>query len=118
MFDFSQKDYICFDFVPRHHNIIRYRKSLALINDDFATVCSWVQFKNLDAWKYDLMLGEDKNSNDVFMKTKQTMQLSMQTLLINTSKVIVLYNVMFNENMFMYQNLPMKMSINVHNARF
>ncbi|CAL8093357.1 unnamed protein product [Orchesella dallaii] len=57
--DGCQKDFICFDFVPRHHNIIRYRKSLALINDDFATVCSWVQFKNLDAWKYDLMLAKN-----------------------------------------------------------
>lgn len=53
----SQKDYICFDFVPRHHNIIRYRKGIAVIKDDFSTVCSWVQFKNKEAWKYDLFLG-------------------------------------------------------------
>lgn len=55
---FSQKDYVCFDFVPRHHNVIRYRRGLAVIKDDFSTVCSWVQFPNREEWKYDLFLGE------------------------------------------------------------
>lgn len=54
---FSQKDYVCFDFVPRHHNIIRYRKGLAVIKDDFSHVCSWVQFPNKEEWRYDLYLG-------------------------------------------------------------
>ncbi|XP_035710143.1 uncharacterized protein LOC110853068 isoform X2 [Folsomia candida] len=54
--DGCQKDYVCFDFVPRHHNIIRFRKSTALITEQFSTVCSWVQFKNADQWKYDLLL--------------------------------------------------------------
>jgi hypothetical protein len=54
----SQKDYVCFDFVPQHHNIIRYRRGIAVIKDDFHTVCSWVQFKNKEAWKYDLFLGK------------------------------------------------------------
>lgn len=53
----SQKDYVCFDFVPRHHNIIRFRRGLAVIKDDFSTVCSWVQFPNREEWKYDLFLG-------------------------------------------------------------
>ena len=53
----SQKDFVCFDFVPRHHNIIRFRKGLAMIREDFSTVCSWVQFPNKEEWKYDLMLG-------------------------------------------------------------
>lgn len=56
--DGCQKDYVCFDIVPRHHNIIRYRRGLAVIVDDFSTVCSWVQFPNKQAWKYDLYLGE------------------------------------------------------------
>lgn len=55
--DGCQKDYICFDFVPQHHNVIRYRKGIAVIKDNFHTVCSWVQFKNNVAWKYDLFLG-------------------------------------------------------------
>lgn len=55
--DFSQKDYICFDFVPKHHNIIRYRKGVAVIKDNFHTVCSWVQFKNQENWNYNLFLG-------------------------------------------------------------
>ena len=55
---FSQVDYQCFDFVPRHHNVIRFRKGVAMIMDDFQTVCSWVQFKNDAAWKYDLMLSK------------------------------------------------------------
>ena len=53
---YSQKDYICFDFVPRHHNIIRYRKGIAVIMDEFSTVCSWVQFKNDVKWRYNLFL--------------------------------------------------------------
>jgi len=57
--DGCQVDYQCFDFVPRHHNVIRFRKGVAMIMDDFQTVCSWVQFKNDAAWKYDLMLRKD-----------------------------------------------------------
>lgn len=49
---------MCFDFVPQHHNIIRYRRGLAVIKDDFHTVCSWVQFKNQQRWKYDLFLAK------------------------------------------------------------
>lgn len=55
--DGCQKDYICFDFVSRHHNVIRYRKGIAVIKDAFSNVCSWVQFKNNVAWKYELFLG-------------------------------------------------------------
>lgn len=54
----SQKDYVCFDFVRRHHNIIRYRRGVAVIKDNFHTVCSWVQFPNREAWKFDLFLGK------------------------------------------------------------
>ncbi|CAG9760014.1 unnamed protein product [Ceutorhynchus assimilis] len=54
--DGCQKDYICFDFVPQHHNLIRYRKGIAVIKDDFSTVCSWVQFQNKVQWRYDLFL--------------------------------------------------------------
>ncbi|KAF4517541.1 hypothetical protein B566_EDAN005104 [Ephemera danica] len=57
--DGCQKDYICFDFVPRHHNIIRYRKGIAVIVDNYHTVCSWVQFPNKNAWKYDLFLAKN-----------------------------------------------------------
>lgn len=54
--DGCQKDYVCFDFVPQHHNIIRYRRGVAVIHSDFHTVCSWVQFKNQEDWRYDLFL--------------------------------------------------------------
>nr|CAG4640723.1 EOG090X03AK [Eulimnadia texana] len=54
-----QKDYVCFDFMPRHQNVIRYRKGIAMIKDDFHTVCSWTQFPSKDAWKYDLLLARD-----------------------------------------------------------
>jgi len=57
--DGCQKDYVCFDFVPRHHNVIRYRKGLAVIMDDFSTVCSWVQFPNKEQWRYDLLLAKN-----------------------------------------------------------
>ena len=54
--DGCQVDYQCFDFQARHHNVIRFRKGVAMIMKDFQTVCSWVQFKNDVEWKYDLML--------------------------------------------------------------
>ncbi|XP_039296192.1 uncharacterized protein LOC111047730 [Nilaparvata lugens] len=57
--DGCQKDYICFDFVARHHNVIRYRKGIAVIKDDFHTVCSWKQFNKQKAWKYDLFLSKN-----------------------------------------------------------
>ncbi|CAL7952352.1 unnamed protein product [Xylocopa violacea] len=57
--DGCQKDYVCFDFVRRHHNIIRYRRGLAVIKDNFHTVCSWVQFPNKESWKYDLFLAKN-----------------------------------------------------------
>lgn len=58
----SQKDYVCFDFVPRHHNIIRYRKGQAMIIDSFSTVCAWTMFNDKEEWKYDLFIGK----NDYF----------------------------------------------------
>lgn len=45
--------------MPRHHNIIRYRRGLAVIKDDFSTVCSWVQFPNKEEWRYDLFLAKN-----------------------------------------------------------
>ena len=60
----SQVDYQCFDFLPRHHNVIRFRKGVAMIMNDFHTVCSWVQFKNDVEWKYDLMLSKLNCSNN------------------------------------------------------
>nr|XP_053638118.1 uncharacterized protein LOC128692799 [Cherax quadricarinatus] len=57
--DGCQKDYVCFEFVPRHHNIIRFRKGLEMIREDFSTVCSYLQFKSGREWRYDLLLAKD-----------------------------------------------------------
>ncbi|XP_068208102.1 uncharacterized protein udt [Palaemon carinicauda] len=57
--DGCQKDYVCFEFVPRHHSIIRFRTGQAMIREDFATVCSWIQFESGREWNYDLMLAKD-----------------------------------------------------------
>jgi len=57
--DGCQVDYQCFDYVPRHHNIIRFRKGVVFAKNDFHTVCSWVQFPNDEAWKYDVMIKKD-----------------------------------------------------------
>lgn len=54
----SQKEYVCFDFLLKHHNIIRFRRSSALITDDFDTVCSSAQFPTRDGFKYELFLGD------------------------------------------------------------
>ena len=50
------------DFVPRHHNVIRFRRGVVFAKNDFNTVCSWVQFPNDAAWKYDIMIS--KSSRD------------------------------------------------------
>ncbi|UYV68941.1 hypothetical protein LAZ67_6001730 [Cordylochernes scorpioides] len=54
--DGCQKDYVCFDFVNRHHNIIRYRQGKAMITDNFPTVCSWAMFPNKEEWRSNLLL--------------------------------------------------------------
>ncbi|KAK7603866.1 hypothetical protein V9T40_003865 [Parthenolecanium corni] len=57
--DGCQIDYVCFDFVPRHHNVIRYRIGVATIKENFHTVCSYVRFPNHVQWKYDLLLAKN-----------------------------------------------------------
>ncbi|GAB6031676.1 hypothetical protein CHUAL_009430 [Chamberlinius hualienensis] len=57
--DGCQKDYICFDFVPRHQNIIRFRQGTVTWKNEFHTVCSWITFPGKKAWKYDLMIAKD-----------------------------------------------------------
>lgn len=57
--DGCQVDYQCFDFLPRHHNIIRFRKAAVFFKKEFPTVCSWVQFPNKEEWKYDIMIKKD-----------------------------------------------------------
>lgn len=54
--DGCQKDYICWDFIPRHHNIIRFRQGTVTWKNDFHTVCSWIAFPGKEAWKYDLLI--------------------------------------------------------------
>jgi len=57
--DGCQVDYQCIDFVPRHHNIIRFRRGVVFAKNEFNTVCSWVQFPNDAAWRYDIMIKKD-----------------------------------------------------------
>ncbi|CAG2168827.1 unnamed protein product [Oppiella nova] len=54
-----QKDFVCYDFVSRHHNIIRYRKGQPMIIDTFATVCAWNMFDDAEEWKYDLLIAKN-----------------------------------------------------------
>ena len=63
----SQTDYVCFDFLPRHHNVIRYRRGRELIRNEFHTVCAWKQFEGSDgvnqvgadgSWLYNILVGE------------------------------------------------------------
>lgn len=58
LFHSSQKDFVCFDFVSRHHNIVRYRKGQAMITDRFSTVCAWTMFDDDIEWKYDIMISK------------------------------------------------------------
>lgn len=54
-----QKDYVCFDFVSRHQNVIRYRKGQPMITDKFATVCAWAMFNSDQEWKYDILIAKN-----------------------------------------------------------
>uniref|UniRef100_T1J8A6 Uncharacterized protein n=1 Tax=Strigamia maritima TaxID=126957 RepID=T1J8A6_STRMM len=57
--DGCQKDYICYEFLARHHNIIRFRKGNAMWINRFHTVCSWVSFPNKIDWTYNIMILKD-----------------------------------------------------------
>ncbi|KAK8374489.1 hypothetical protein O3P69_019858, partial [Scylla paramamosain] len=43
--------------VPRHHNIVRYRVSWALIYQDFQ-VCDYANFRSGREWKYDTLIAD------------------------------------------------------------
>ncbi|GAV08389.1 hypothetical protein RvY_18087-4 [Ramazzottius varieornatus] len=51
--------YVCWHFLPRHHNIIRYRVGLAFATKDFRQVCSWSSFLQSRDWKYDLLIAQN-----------------------------------------------------------
>lgn len=51
-----QRDYVCFDFVPRHQSVIRYRKGKEMITDEFSSVCSWTMFPDKAKWRYDILI--------------------------------------------------------------
>ncbi|XP_037948538.1 uncharacterized protein LOC119680002 isoform X2 [Teleopsis dalmanni] len=42
--DGCEENFVCFEFMPSHHNIIRYRTGLYGIKNDFNTLCSSEQF--------------------------------------------------------------------------
>lgn len=54
-----QKDFVCFDFVPRQQNIIRYRRGQESIGDRFSTVCAWTMFTDHDEWAYSLLIARN-----------------------------------------------------------
>ncbi|XP_045118483.1 uncharacterized protein LOC123508688 isoform X1 [Portunus trituberculatus] len=52
-----QTEYVCWELVPRHHNIVRYRVSWALIYQDFQ-VCDYANFRSGREWKYDTLIAD------------------------------------------------------------
>lgn len=54
-----QRDYVCFDFMPRHQSVIRYRKGKEMIVGEFSTVCSWTMFPGKEQWRYDILISQD-----------------------------------------------------------
>ena len=49
--------------------MFRFRKGVVFAKNDFNTVCSWVQFPNDAAWKYDIMISKIfKNSKKIIIK--------------------------------------------------
>ena len=57
-FHFSQTEFLCFDFLPRHQNIVRYRKSRPMIRKTFE-VCDYGNFYQKRHWKYDTLIGKN-----------------------------------------------------------
>ncbi|XP_055340728.1 uncharacterized protein LOC129589859 [Paramacrobiotus metropolitanus] len=51
--------YVCWHFLPRHHNIIRYRVGIAYAQKDFRLVCSWTSFLQQREWKFDLLIASN-----------------------------------------------------------
>lgn len=54
-----QRDYVCFEFVPRHQNVIRYRRGKAMIDDEFSNVCNWAMFPGKQEWRYDMFIAKN-----------------------------------------------------------
>ena len=84
--DGCQVDYQCFDFVPRHQNIIRSRKGIVFAKNDFHTVCSWVQFPNDVSWKYDVMISEYKT---MLVKEKSFLLLQLLRFISGNKKCLM-----------------------------
>ncbi|KAK3855591.1 hypothetical protein Pcinc_038019 [Petrolisthes cinctipes] len=55
-----QTEYVCWEFLPRHHNIVRYRISRALLYSDFQ-VCDYSNFRSGQSWKYDTLIADNPN---------------------------------------------------------
>ncbi|XP_069190656.1 uncharacterized protein [Procambarus clarkii] len=51
-----QTEYVCWELVPRHHNIVRYRLTWPLIYRSFQ-VCDYANFRSTREWKYDTLIG-------------------------------------------------------------
>ncbi|XP_045599325.2 uncharacterized protein [Procambarus clarkii] len=52
-----QTEYVCWELVPRHHNIVRYRLTWPLIYRSFQ-VCDYANFRSTREWKYDTLIAE------------------------------------------------------------
>ena len=46
----------------------RFRKGVVFAKNDFNTVCSWVQFPNDAAWKYDIMISKSSSQLPQFVQ--------------------------------------------------
>ncbi|XP_014670887.1 PREDICTED: uncharacterized protein LOC106811698 [Priapulus caudatus] len=56
-----QLDYMCFDILERHHNVIQFRQGRLFPNSDFRAVCAWSAFDNDAHWRYSILV----NANPV-----------------------------------------------------
>ena len=61
----SQTEFICWDTVPRHQNIIRYRTSKTMIQNTFE-VCDYGNFDHPPHWKYDTLIGKKERKELLF----------------------------------------------------
>ncbi|XP_071546412.1 LOW QUALITY PROTEIN: uncharacterized protein [Panulirus ornatus] len=53
-----QTEYVCWELLPRHHNIVRYRLSWALIYRHFQ-VCDYANFRSGREWMYDTLIADN-----------------------------------------------------------
>ncbi|XP_069961245.1 uncharacterized protein [Cherax quadricarinatus] len=53
-----QTEYVCWEMVPRHHNIVRFRVTWPLIYQGYYQVCDYANFRSGREWQYHTLIAD------------------------------------------------------------